>query len=81
MNFHDELFDAPNPLSKTTQRKLCSTTLLIDDGDDSEAIDDEDSLQWMDKLRDVVGEEHFGLPEADVDLDALELEKILADVP
>ena len=48
VNFYDinqELFDAPNP-SKTTQRKLLSTTLLVDDGDDSEAIDDEDSPQW-----------------------------------
>jgi hypothetical protein len=84
VNFYDidqELFDAPNP-SKTTQRKLRSTTLLVDDGDDGEAIDDEDSPQWMDdKLRDVVGEEDFGLPEADVDLDALELEEILADAP
>jgi len=31
-------------------------------------------------LRGEVGEEVFGLPEADVDLDALELEEILADM-
>ena len=84
VNFYDinqELFDAPNP-SKTTRHKLPSTTLLVDDGDDSKAIDDKDSPQWMDnKLRDVVGEEDFGLPEADVDLDAPELEEILADAP
>lgn len=82
MNFYDidqELFDAPNP-SKTTRCKLRTTTLLVDDGDDGEAIDDEDSPQWMDdKLRDVVGEEYFGLPKVDVDLDAPELEEILAD--
>ena len=82
VNFYDidqELFDAPNP-SKTTRRKLRSTTLLVDDGDDHEAIDDKDSLQWMDdKLRDVVGEEDFGLLEADIDRDAPELEEILAD--
>jgi hypothetical protein len=84
VNFYDieqEIFDAPNP-SKATRRKLRSTTLLVDDGDDGEVIDDEDSPQWMDdKLRGVVGEEDFGLPEADVDLDAPELEEILADAP
>jgi hypothetical protein len=84
VNFYDidqELFDVPNP-SRTTQRKLHSTTLLVDDGDDGEAIDDEDSPQWMDnKLGDIVGEEDFGLPEADIDLDAPELEEILADAP
>ena len=80
MNFYDidqELFDAPNP-SKTTQHKLHTTTLLVDD---SKAINDKDTLQWMDnKLRDVVGEEDFGLLEVDIDLDAPELEEILADM-
>ena len=84
VNFYDieqELFDTPKP-NDPTRRKLCSTTLLVDDGDDGEIIDDEDSLQWMDnKLTGVVGEDDFGLPEEDVDLDAPELEEILADAP
>jgi hypothetical protein len=84
VKFYDieqELFDRPKP-KEPTQRKLRSTTLLVDDGDDGEAIDDEDTPQWMDdKLYDVVGEEDFGLPEADVDLDAPELDDVLADAP
>lgn len=54
----------------------------MDDGDEGEAIDDEDTPQWMDdKLVNVVGEDDFGPPEADVDLDAPELDDILADTP
>ena len=54
----------------------------MDDGDEGEAIDDEYTPQWMDdKLVNVVGEDDFGPPEADVDLDAPELDDILADTP
>jgi len=61
---------------------LCTTTLLIDGSDDSEAIDDDDSPQWMDdKLENVAGEDDFGVVEDDANLDAPELEDILADVP
>jgi hypothetical protein len=53
----------------------------VEDSDEGEAIDDEDTPQWMDdKLTNVVGEDDFG-PDADVDLDASELHDILADTP
>ena len=45
----------------------------MEDGDKGEAIDNEDTPQWMDdKLMNVIGEDNFD-PDADVDLDALEL--------
>src|SRR6267154_750449 len=73
------MFYQPKP-EEPTQCKLHSTTLQVIDADDGEIIDDEDSLQWMDgKLFNVISEDDFGLPEEDIDLDALELEEILAD--
>jgi hypothetical protein len=82
VNFYDieqELFDSPKP-EEPTQRKLHSTTLQVNDADDGEIIDDEDSPQWMDdKLFNVIGEDDFGHPEEDINLDAPELEEILAD--
>jgi hypothetical protein len=70
------MFYQPKP-EEPTQRKLHSTTLQVNDADDGEIIDDEDSPQWMDdKLFNVIGEDDFGLPEEDIDL---ELEEILAD--
>ena len=45
----------------------------MEDGNEGEAIDNEDTPQWMDdKLMNVVGEDNFD-PDADVDLDVLEL--------
>ena len=65
-------FDCPNA-KEPAHHTLHSTTLLVEDGDEGEAIDDEDTPQRMDdKLMNVIGEDNFD-PDADVDLDVLEL--------
>ena len=83
VSFYDinqELFDCPNA-KEPACRTLHYTTLLVEDGDEGEVIDDEAMPQWMDdKLMNVVGEDDFNL-DADVDLDASELCDILADTP
>jgi hypothetical protein len=65
---------------------MFTSSTLLDDGDDGEAIDDEDSPQWMDnKLKDVVDEEVFqwspGSGCQSGCMVAPELEEILADAP
>lgn len=78
-----ELFDEPKSGTKpAAQRTLRTTTLLVDPDDEAEAITDNDSHQWMDdKLTDVQEEENFSVAEEDSNLDAPELDDILADAP
>ena len=69
---NQELFNCPNA-KEPARHTLHSTTLLVEDGDKGEAIDNEDTPQWMDdKLMNVIGEDNFD-PDADVDLDTSEL--------
>ena len=44
---NQELFNCPNA-KEPARHTLHSTTLLVEDGDEGEAIDDEDTPQWMD---------------------------------
>ena len=76
-----DIFGSSTTTSKKS-RKLRKTTLLVDENDDSEAIDDDETWEWMDESSDpMMAESNFGAVEDDVDLDAPELEEVLADAP
>ncbi|KZP06363.1 hypothetical protein FIBSPDRAFT_940040 [Athelia psychrophila] len=81
-----ELFDQPGtPTStgeKTAKRKFQTSSLLVDDDHhDGEGIG-ENTREWMDdELVGVVPQPNFSTVEQDADLDASELEDLLADRP
>jgi len=55
--------------------------LIVDDDDEGEAIGDDDTVEWIDEVPTTAGESTFGAVEIDADLDAPELEELLADTP
>ncbi|KZP21790.1 hypothetical protein FIBSPDRAFT_931419 [Athelia psychrophila] len=67
---------------KTAKRKFQTSSLLVDDDHhDGEAIG-ENTREWMDdELVGVVPQPNFSTVEQDADLDASELEDLLADRP
>jgi hypothetical protein len=72
----------PSTVSSKKSRKLGKTTLLVDENDESEAIDDDETWEWMDESPDLTtGKSDFGPVEVDADLDTPELEDVLADAP
>lgn len=78
-----DIFGPSSSASSKKLRKLRKTTLTVDDDDEGEAIDDDETREWMDESSSstAVGEESFGTVEDDADLDAPELEELLADAP
>jgi hypothetical protein len=78
----DQDIFGPSAVSSTKSRKLHKTTLLVDENDENEAIDDDETWEWMDETSNAtIGETTFGPVEADADLDAPELEELLSDAP
>ena len=67
--------------TKDAKRVLEKSTLVVDEADENEAIVDDHTSQWMDSPLHVNGEGNFGSVEEDANLDAPELDEILADGP
>jgi hypothetical protein len=60
---------------------LEKSTLVVDEADEDEAIVDDHTSQWMNSPLHINEEGNFGSVEEDANLDALELDEILANNP
>ena len=74
------IFGKAKPKS-ASKRSLEKSMLVLDGDSPDEAIVDDNTPQWMDDRLTIRGNDDFGPVGNDANLDALELDEILADNP